>query len=67
MLAPWVVHTIVDMSQEDSEQLIMDLYAWQTRRVSVHPCLAAEHAGDVTTGLAGQTAAMTATIENCTA
>ena len=25
------IHTIVDMSQEDSEQLILDLYAWQTR------------------------------------
>jgi taurine dioxygenase len=25
------IHTIVDMTQEDSQQLIMDLYAWQTR------------------------------------
>jgi taurine dioxygenase len=25
------IHTIVDMEEEDSRQLIMDLYAWQTR------------------------------------
>jgi taurine dioxygenase len=25
------IHTIVDMTQEDSQQLVMDLYAWQTR------------------------------------